>query len=198
VPRPRGVADRVPAGVLHLGRARRRAVPAAVRVRVGPPGFGPRASAAVPNLFALLAGGRPSRRTARGPPWAPRSTVGSNAGCSRRWGCVGRPGLAEASGSRRQGPSGAWADSRDVAHRWRARSRRPYRGNRGPMHLERHDSLVVASRMPPLVGRDAELDHLARLLSAAEAGEPQLVVVQGPPGIGKTRLAGEFADPAPP
>src|SRR5262245_55959344 len=62
------------------------------------------------------------------------------------------------------------------------------------MHLERHDSLVVASRMPPLVGRDAELDHLARLLSAAEAGEPQLVVVQGPPGIGKTRLVEEFAE----
>src|SRR5207245_6842612 len=34
VPRARGVADRVPAGVLDLGRARRPAVPAAVRVRV--------------------------------------------------------------------------------------------------------------------------------------------------------------------
>ena len=34
VPRARGVADRVPAGVFDLGRARRPAVPAAVRIRV--------------------------------------------------------------------------------------------------------------------------------------------------------------------
>jgi hypothetical protein len=34
------------------------------------------------------------------------------------------------------------------------------------------------------------------LLGAAEAGEPQLAVVKGPPGIGKTRLAEEAADRA--
>lgn len=59
----------------------------------------------------------------------------------------------------------------------------------------------VAGRWPcrwdlPLVGRSdawAALDHA---LEAAGEGQPQLVVVSGEPGIGKTRLVAEFAEHA--
>ena len=44
----------------------------------------------------------------------------------------------------------------------------------------------------PFVGRDAELAALAALLDAAAAGRPQLAVVTGPAGIGKSRLADEL------
>jgi len=49
---------------------------------------------------------------------------------------------------------------------------------------------------PPIVGRDAELDRLMRLLGAAEGGDPQVAVIHGPPGIGKTRLAEEVVERA--
>jgi hypothetical protein len=49
----------------------------------------------------------------------------------------------------------------------------------------------MRSSKAPFVGRAAELRQVMRLLSAAERGEPQLAVIQGPPGIGKTRLAEE-------
>lgn len=40
----------------------------------------------------------------------------------------------------------------------------------------------------PLAGRTAEVDRLARLAAAAGAGQGQLVLVEGPAGIGKTTL----------
>lgn len=43
----------------------------------------------------------------------------------------------------------------------------------------------------PFLGRQAELDQLARLM--AQGTDCQLVVVHGDPGVGKTRLAAEFA-----
>lgn len=45
----------------------------------------------------------------------------------------------------------------------------------------------------PLVGREGEWQQLQRAWSAARAGSPQLAVVAGEAGIGKTRLAEEFA-----
>jgi predicted ATPase/class 3 adenylate cyclase len=48
----------------------------------------------------------------------------------------------------------------------------------------------------PLVGRDAELTRLAQLLTAAAAGEGQLLRIQGEAGIGKSHLAAEFAQRA--
>ena len=42
--------------------------------------------------------------------------------------------------------------------------------------------------LPPLVGRREELDWLERCLRDATAGRPQLVLIPGEPGIGKTRL----------
>ena len=47
-----------------------------------------------------------------------------------------------------------------------------------------------------LAGRDRELAALRRWLAEALAGHGRLVVLTGPPGIGKTRLAEELADGA--
>lgn len=55
------------------------------------------------------------------------------------------------------------------------------------MRLER--SLVA--REGPLLERDGELELLERLLGEAAGGQARLVVVEGPAGIGKTRLIGE-------
>ena len=49
---------------------------------------------------------------------------------------------------------------------------------------------------PRFVGRAAELLQLTRLLEDAAAGTAQLALVEGPPGIGKTRLAEEAAERA--
>ena len=45
----------------------------------------------------------------------------------------------------------------------------------------------------PLVGRDDELMVLERALGAAVEGQPQLVVVEGAAGIGKSALLRAFA-----
>ena len=48
-------------------------------------------------------------------------------------------------------------------------------------------------RAPPLVGRDAELERLREAWARARAGRGAVVVVSGPPGIGRTRLVAELA-----
>jgi DNA-binding SARP family transcriptional activator len=45
----------------------------------------------------------------------------------------------------------------------------------------------------PLVGRDVERSRLDQLWQATRSGQRQLVLVAGEPGIGKSRLAAEFA-----
>jgi len=42
------------------------------------------------------------------------------------------------------------------------------------------------------VGRDAEVEHLRRVLSQADAGRGQVVAVVGEAGVGKSRLTYEF------
>ncbi len=54
----------------------------------------------------------------------------------------------------------------------------------------------VAPSRDILAGRDPELAALRRCLAEALAGHGRLVVLTGPPGIGKTRLAEELADGA--
>jgi DNA-binding SARP family transcriptional activator len=49
---------------------------------------------------------------------------------------------------------------------------------------------------PAFVGRTAELAGLTAALAAGRADGARLVVIRGEPGIGKTRLAAEFADRA--
>ena len=44
----------------------------------------------------------------------------------------------------------------------------------------------------PLVGRDAEWQHLGAVWKRAAAGQPRLLIVTGEAGIGKTRLVEEF------
>jgi|GEM_PF-3107687 len=46
--------------------------------------------------------------------------------------------------------------------------------------------------MTSLIGRTDEHQQLVQVYRAARHGQPQVVVVQGEPGIGKTRLAQEF------
>lgn len=59
---------------------------------------------------------------------------------------------------------------------------------------ERVDDSYRASLITPLFGRLDELTSLRRGLESAVAGEPACAVVTGEPGIGKTRLAEEFAE----
>ena len=46
---------------------------------------------------------------------------------------------------------------------------------------------------PTMVGRDDELERLETAWRVTVDGEPQLILVSGEAGIGKTRLASEFA-----
>jgi predicted ATPase len=48
------------------------------------------------------------------------------------------------------------------------------------------------SREAPLIGRANEHSALAAAYRAARQSKPQLVSVEGEPGIGKSRLAREF------
>ncbi|SDR89389.1 Predicted ATPase [Friedmanniella luteola] len=52
---------------------------------------------------------------------------------------------------------------------------------------------LVVDGGPPLVGRDRELAALEVLLDGAESGRPQLAVLVGEAGIGKTRLVAELS-----
>jgi len=63
-----------------------------------------------------------------------------------------------------------------------------------PVPLPAPPSLVALATSPiPLVGRDAELRSLEEAWSLAREGYQQLVLLAGEPGIGKSRLAMEFA-----
>ena len=53
--------------------------------------------------------------------------------------------------------------------------------------------LVAAAQEEVFVGRDADLDALAGTYAEAAGGRRRVVLVHGEPGIGKTRLAAEFA-----
>jgi ATP/maltotriose-dependent transcriptional regulator MalT len=55
----------------------------------------------------------------------------------------------------------------------------------------------VATRSSPItVGRDVELGRIEDALARATSGRPQIVIVRGEAGIGKTRLIGEAVDRA--
>jgi predicted ATPase len=49
----------------------------------------------------------------------------------------------------------------------------------------------ASSAFEPLVGREAELEHVLSVLRAVASGPGRLVLLRGEPGIGKTRLARE-------
>ena len=49
----------------------------------------------------------------------------------------------------------------------------------------------------PMVGRSRDLDEVRERFAVAAGGEPQVVVIGGEAGIGKSRLIAEFADALP-
>ncbi|MBV8441682.1 MAG: AAA family ATPase, partial [Hyphomicrobiales bacterium] len=49
-----------------------------------------------------------------------------------------------------------------------------------------------ARALTPFVGREEELSLLSRRWERARAGEGRLVLIVGEPGLGKSRLIGEF------
>jgi class 3 adenylate cyclase/predicted ATPase len=50
------------------------------------------------------------------------------------------------------------------------------------------------STLTPLIGRDEEIDLLLRRWARAKAGNGQIVLVSGEPGIGKSRITGELEE----
>jgi DNA-binding CsgD family transcriptional regulator/tetratricopeptide (TPR) repeat protein len=51
---------------------------------------------------------------------------------------------------------------------------------------------MAVFRSSVMVGRDQELDRLRRVVAAVNRAEPAFVVIEGEPGVGKTRLAEEL------
>jgi hypothetical protein len=74
------------------------------------------------------------------------------------------------------------------------------KGKAEPQHLWRATRVLagvggsqrVDGLEAPLTGRDAELRTVRELFHAAERRVPRLVLVSGPPGVGKSRLGWEF------
>src|SRR5690242_19654446 len=53
-------------------------------------------------------------------------------------------------------------------------------------------AMVVAGDARPFVGRDAELAALRAELARVRSGRSRVVLVEGPPGIGKTAMIDRF------
>src|SRR5215469_14455893 len=62
----------------------------------------------------------------------------------------------------------------------------------GPGPLRTHFQLSTRRGLTRFVGRDAEMDAIARLAELAKAGHGQIVCVVAEPGVGKSRLFHEF------
>ncbi|HEX7993695.1 MAG TPA: ATP-binding protein, partial [Streptosporangiaceae bacterium] len=52
---------------------------------------------------------------------------------------------------------------------------------------------MLGVRKNALVGREAELSHLVRMLESSAAGKPVVTLISGDAGVGKTRLVTELA-----
>jgi class 3 adenylate cyclase len=64
----------------------------------------------------------------------------------------------------------------------------------GPSVVASRFEALHGSALSPLVGRDEEIDLLLRRWARAKAGDGQVVLVSGEPGIGKSRLTAELED----
>jgi class 3 adenylate cyclase len=62
----------------------------------------------------------------------------------------------------------------------------------GPSIIASRFEALHGSALAPLVGRDEEIDLLLRRWARAKAGEGQVVLISGEPGIGKSRIAAEL------
>jgi class 3 adenylate cyclase/predicted ATPase len=63
-----------------------------------------------------------------------------------------------------------------------------------PSDVESRFEALRGSRLSPLVGRDGEIDLLLRRWACAKAGDGQIVLVSGEPGIGKSRVVAALAE----
>ena len=62
----------------------------------------------------------------------------------------------------------------------------------GPSIVASRFEALRGSALSPLIGRDEEIDLLLRRWARAKAGEGQVVLVSGEPGIGKSRITAEL------
>ena len=62
-----------------------------------------------------------------------------------------------------------------------------------PLFVRRETDLLAAAGRTAFVGREAERATLSRLLEQVRRGEGRIVTIDGAPGVGKSRLASEFA-----
>jgi class 3 adenylate cyclase/predicted ATPase len=63
-----------------------------------------------------------------------------------------------------------------------------------PSAVESRFEALRGSALTPLVGRDEEIDLLLRRWARAKAGDGQVVLISGEPGIGKSRIAAALAE----
>ncbi len=63
-----------------------------------------------------------------------------------------------------------------------------------PSVLASRFEALRGSALTPLVGRDEQIDLLLRRWTRAKAGDGQIVLVSGEPGLGKSRLAAELEE----
>jgi class 3 adenylate cyclase/predicted ATPase len=64
----------------------------------------------------------------------------------------------------------------------------------GPSAVASRFEALRGSALSPLVGRDEEIDLLLRRWARAKAGDGQVVLVTGEPGIGKSRIVAALAE----
>jgi class 3 adenylate cyclase/tetratricopeptide (TPR) repeat protein len=63
-----------------------------------------------------------------------------------------------------------------------------------PSAVESRFEALRGSALSPLIGRDEEIDLLLRRWARAKAGDGQVVLISGEPGIGKSRLTAALGD----
>jgi class 3 adenylate cyclase len=63
-----------------------------------------------------------------------------------------------------------------------------------PSGVESRFEALRGSALTPLVGRDEEIDLLLRRWARAKAGDGQVVLISGEPGIGKSRITAALAE----
>ena len=63
-----------------------------------------------------------------------------------------------------------------------------------PSAVESRFEALRGSSLSPLVGRDGEIDLLWRRWAPVKAGDGQIVLISGEPGIGKSRIAAALAE----
>jgi class 3 adenylate cyclase/predicted ATPase len=63
-----------------------------------------------------------------------------------------------------------------------------------PSGIESRFEALRGSSLSPLIGRDEEIDLILRRWTRAKAGNGQIVLIAGEPGIGKSRIAAELKE----